>query len=197
MAAYPIPLVPPYTLWLSAAEAITPSLHTALSAAVQPQGFEVKELRSATNPLVKAQAVFHDIRTLLREADSLTVLWSIAAGHSHSVIIGAVEIAGSNAGLGYATHGVPTHGTRFRLVTVHRHLLDDRPDIVERFHGCLQAVYGDVDIDLSEDRRHRLQAEADAFFAARLIPARVHIRNHVVEAASSPVLASDLAELSC
>lgn len=172
MAAYPIPLVPPYTLWLASDE----PLRAALAAAVAPQGFEVRDICSAANPLIRAQAVFHDVRTLLRDTDSLTTLWSIAAGHGHSVIIAAIEDTASNAGLGFETFGVPSRETRFRLVSVHRHLLDDRPDVVARFHDCLRRIHGAEAIALTEARLQAIQAEADGFFKAGLIPACVDIR---------------------
>ena len=182
MAAYPIPLVPPYTLWLASDE----PLRAAFATAVAPHGFEVRDIRSAANPLIRAQAVFHDVRTLLRETDSLTTLWSIASGHGHSVLIAAIEDSASNAGLGFETFGVPSRETRFRLVSVHRHLLDDRPDIIERFHTCLQRIYGAGAIALTEARLQALQAEADAFLKARLIPARVDVRAQSLESEYPP-----------
>ena len=178
--AYPIPLVPPYTLWLAADE----PLRAAFAAAVATQGFEVRDIHSAANPLIRAQAVFHDVRTLLRDTDSLTTLWSIASGHRHSVIIAAIEATASNAGLGFETFGVPSRDTQFHLVSVHRHLLDDRPDIVARFHDGLRRIHGDEAVALTETRLQALQTEADAFFTAGLIPARVDVRAQSVDIAA-------------
>ncbi len=188
MAAYPIPLVPPYTLWLSASDHVAQGLQSALTTAVAPHGFDVKDLRTSPNALIRAQAVFHDIRTLLRETDSLTALWSIASGHGDCVIIAAIDQTSHNAGQGFETFGVPAKEARFRLATVHRHLLSDRPDIVTGFHACLQQTFGDVEIGLSEDKLLALQAEADAFYAIRLIPTRVDIRKQSVQVATSKAL---------
>ncbi len=184
MAVYPIPLVPPYTLWLASDE----PLRTAFADAVAPQGFEVRDIRSAANPLIRAQAVFHDIRTLLRDTDSLTTLWSIASGHGHSVIIAAIEAPASNAGLGFESFGLPSAETQFRLVSVHRHLLDDRPDVIARFHDCLQRLHGADAIALTETRLQALQAEANTLFKAGLIPARVDVRAQSVDIATPTAL---------
>ena len=188
MVAYPIPLVSPYTLWLSSGDDIADDLQSAFATAVEPHGFDVRDLRTSPNALIRAQAVFHDIRTLLREIDSLTALWAIASGHDHGVIIAAIEQPSHNAGRGFETFGVPVKESRLRLATVHRHLLNDRPDIVERFHDGLQRTFGDQEIALTEDRLHALQAEADAFYAARLIPSRVNVRNHSIHVVEADVM---------
>ncbi len=188
MAAYPIPLVSPYTLWLSSGDDIADDLQSRFAAAIEPHGFDVKNLRTSPNALIRAQAVFQDIRTLLRETDSLTAMWSIASGHDHSVIIAALEQTAQNSGRGFETFGVPSKESRFRLATVHRHLLNDRPDVVEHFRDRLQRTFGDHDIALTEDKLHRLQAEADAFYAARLIQERVNIRSHSVYVATADAM---------
>ncbi len=191
MPAHPIPLVPPYTLWISAGEDVAPALQTAIAARVEPLGYDVKDLSSTPNALVRAQGVFHDIRTLLREADSLTALWAIASGHCHSVIIASAARPSRNSGLGYETYGVPAGNAKFRLATVHRHLFDDRPDIVAHYLNSLETVFAGRDIGLSEVRLGALQAEADAFYQAGLLPVRVHIRDHILNAA--PVRAQTVA----
>jgi len=177
---YPIPLVAPDVLWLSHGTDIAPALNAALTPQLQQHGYQVRDLDTANQPLLRAQAVFHDIRTLLREIDSVTALWAWSKGHLGATVIGLAEPSGDYFGPGFTMLGVPMARSAFRLFTLHRHLHSDWPPVTALYRDAIAEALPGWDIAISDDKLSRLQAEADNLLAAGLLPAPVDVRRFAV-----------------
>lgn len=177
---YPIPLVAPDVLWLSHGADIAPALNASLTPRLERHGYQVRDLDTANQPLLRAQAVFHDIRTLLREIDSATALWALSKGHAGATVIGLTEQAEDYSSPGFTTLGVPLARSRFRLFTLHRHLHSDWPPVAALYLEAIGEALPDWDIAITEDKLDALQAEADTLLAAGLLAGPVDVRRFAV-----------------
>ncbi len=179
MTGFPVPLVAPYILWLSHPEPVAAKVGGALVKAFAPHGYEVRDLNDSANPLMRAQSVSHDIRTLLRETGSRTALWAYARGHNRSVVIGAVRNPEPWLPPAHTYAEAPLLPSSLAVVTVHRDLLSDAPQLVRTYYRILSEAIPGRDIALTDELVTALQDEAEALRRDGLIAAPVDVRRWI------------------
>ena len=172
--SHPVPLVPADQLWLSHGVDIATAISAALTPGLEARRFKLAELVTSQNRLICAQAVFHDIKTLLRESDGTTTLWGLARGHHHARIVGLARRRAEPYGVAIDL-GVPRLASNFRVFTLHRHLCDDWPDVTALYADAITCALPGWEISVDDDKLSELQAEADALLRRGLLPAAVDV----------------------
>ncbi len=156
MTHFSIPLVPSDVLYLSLGEDIAGAVSAAVASLVTPHGFTVRDLAGARDPQLRAQALTHDIRNLLRETPAEPALHAFATGHDGAVIVGIAR----------GTNG-------YRLVTLHRHFVSDHPDLAARFVAILADHLPGLSLDTG--LIDGVQAQADAVLGDGVVTIRDRI----------------------
>ncbi len=170
--SHPVPLVPADQLWLSHGADISAAVTTALTSS--GLSFKATDLETSRNGLIRTQAVFHDIKTLLREASGTTTLWGLASGHAHARIVGLARRSAEPNGIAVAL-GVPKIVSNFRVFTLHHHLCDDWPEVAALYLDAVAGALPGWDIAVDHDKLAGLQVEADALLRRGLLPAAVDV----------------------
>ncbi|MFT4076911.1 MAG: hypothetical protein QM647_15400 [Asticcacaulis sp.] len=182
-----IPLVPSDTVWLIRGPGTAKSLSDGRFGQVYAaHGYKVAILEDSRDPAVRAQYALHNIKTLIREGDSLLPLQSRARnlsqkGDDHTVVVGLSWEA--------------EDARSVRPITVHRNLLNDHLELVATY---LQTVSPSThEVNLEEERVSALQEQADSLLAQGLIEAAVDVRKWIdfrpLQAASTIPAVKELA----
>lgn len=187
--SYPVPLLPPDVLWLSHGADLADSLEARLHPRLKAHGYGVKRLTDNPNPLAQAQAVFHDVRTLLRETDGATALWARANGHDKARIVSLVELPSPHSVDARAWLGAPSMASRWRIFSLHAHLMDDCPFLASLYRSAVADALNGADTTLSEDKLARFQTEADELRERGHLPVAVDVRGFIAPFGATPDLA--------
>ncbi|BBF81551.1 ABC transporter substrate-binding protein [Asticcacaulis excentricus] len=86
------PLVPADTVWITRCPVPTATAialhHGWFDQAFTARGFRTQTLQDTTDPKLRSQHFYHDLRTLFREGGNVPAFWARAKGHDNTVVVG-------------------------------------------------------------------------------------------------------------